>query len=142
VPGVPTDVIAGLTPALTTVRLSLHVFAATIWVGGQLTVAGLLPTARNLGEGAPRAIARAFARIQWPAYFVLIATGIWNISDEHHATSAWSTVLGAKIAIVAVAGIAAIAHTRSKTKTGLATYGALTTIASLVALVLGIVLAG
>jgi putative copper export protein len=136
------NLIAGLTPALTAVRLSIHVLAATLWVGGQFTVAGLLPTIRKLGEDAPRAVARTFARIQWPAYVLLVLTGTWNISEEHHPSSAWSAVLGAKIAVVAVAGIAAIAHTRSKTKAGLATYGALTSLASIVALVLGVVLAG
>lgn len=136
------DVIAGLAPALTTVRLSIHVLAATIWVGGQFTVAGLLPTVRKLGEDAPRKVARAFARLQWPAFALLVLTGIWNVSEEHHASTAWSTVLGAKIAIVAVAGIAAVAHTRSKTKAGLALYGALTALASVVALVLGVLLAG
>ena len=34
-------------------RLILHVLAATIWVGGQFTVAGLLPTVRTLGRGRP-----------------------------------------------------------------------------------------
>ncbi len=33
---------------LDTVRLSLHVLAATVWVGGQLTLVGLLPGLRAL----------------------------------------------------------------------------------------------
>lgn len=131
-----------LTAPLATLRLSLHVLAATVWVGGQFTVAGLLPTVRGLGEGAPRAVARAFARIQWPAFVVLVLTGIWNVTAEHHPSTAWSVVLGAKVAIVVVAAVAAIAHSRARTKAGLATYGGLTALASLAALVLGVVLTG
>ena len=34
-------------------RLFLHVFAASIWVGGQIVMGALVPTARTLGEDAP-----------------------------------------------------------------------------------------
>ena len=40
------------------VRLFLHVLAATIWVGGQFTLAGLVPVLRPLGPDATRAAAR------------------------------------------------------------------------------------
>ena len=33
-----------LTPALDGVRASLHVLAAAVWVGGQITMAGLVPS--------------------------------------------------------------------------------------------------
>ena len=64
-------------------RLILHVLAATVWVGGQFTVAGLLPTIRTLGEEAPKKVARAFGRLLWPAYGVLVVTGFWNIGCPH-----------------------------------------------------------
>ena len=56
--------LAALTSTLAAVRLSLHVLAATVWVGGQIVVAGLLPTVRALGGDATKRVARAFGRIQ------------------------------------------------------------------------------
>ena len=134
---------AALAPALAGVRLSLHVLAAAIWVGGQITLAGLVPTARDLGPTAPRALARAFARVQWPAYALLVATGVWNVSAVHAGQpTAWQTVVSAKIAVVAVAGVAAWRHTRSATTPAIAAWGALTALSSLAALVMGVFLAG
>jgi putative copper export protein len=41
-----------------TVRLFLDVLAATVWVGGQLTLAALVPVLRRPGPDAPRVAAR------------------------------------------------------------------------------------
>lgn len=133
-----------LADALTITRLSLHVLGAAVWVGGQLTVGGLLPTVRRLGDDAGRKIARAFGRLQWPAYVVLLATGVWNITASHpaSATSSWRVILWVKIAVVVAAGVAAFVHQRSRSKAGLAIGGAVTGIASVAALVLGVALAG
>jgi len=133
-----------LAPAIDAIRLSLHVLAAAVWVGGQVTVAGLLPTVRTLGGEAPRAVARAFGRLQWPAYLVLIATGIWNVLavDPRRAGGAWNVVLGVKIGVVLLAGAGALWHQRARTRVGLALWGAVASLASLGALVLGVLLAG
>ncbi len=132
------------TPALDAVRLSLHVLAATIWVGGQFTLAGLVGTARRLGPEAPKALAGAFARLSWPAYAVLVLTGLWNIAATHPSTQSglWQAVLGVKVGVVALAGLAAWAHSRSRHPRGTAAWGALSGLSSLAALVLGVVLAG
>ncbi len=133
----------GLSSALDGIRLSVHVLAAAIWVGGQFTLAGLVPTARGLGEGAPKALAQAFSRMQWPAYGVLVVTGFWNISAVHAGQPhAWVVVLVVKIVVVALAGVSAYLHTRSSTKRGLALWGALTALSSTAALVMGVFLAG
>jgi hypothetical protein len=125
-------------------RLIIHALAATIWVGGQFTVAGLLPTIRTLGDDAPKKVAGALGRLLWPAYGVLILTGFWNISavDAKHASSAWNAVLGIKITIVLIAGVAVFLHQRSTSKVGLAVWGAVGALASVVALCLGVFLAG
>jgi putative copper export protein len=125
-------------------RLVLHVLAATVWVGGQFTVAGLLPTIRTFGDDAPKQVARSFARLLWPAYAVLVVTGFWNISavDAKHASAAWTAVLSVKIATVVLAGVAVFLHQRSTTRAGLAVWGAIGAIASVAALALGVFLAG
>src|SRR4051794_37140730 len=72
-----------LSVALDTIRLFVHVLAATVWVGGQLTLAGLVPGLRALGPDVPRTVARRFNRIAWPAFGVLFLTGLWNLSETH-----------------------------------------------------------
>jgi putative copper export protein len=133
-----------LAPGLDGFRQILHVLAATVWVGGQFTVAGLLPTIRTLGDDAPKKVARAFGRLLWPAYGVLLLTGFWNIGavDAKHASSAWNTVLGIKISVVLIAGVAVFLHQRSTSKVGLAVWGAIGALASVAALCLGVFLAG
>jgi len=133
----------GLAPALDAIRLSLHVLGAAIWVGGQITMAGLVPTARRLGPEAPRTLARAFARLQWPAYALVVATGFWNVAAVGSGQStAWQVVLGVKVVLVALAGIGAWLHARATTKAGLAAWGAISSLSSLAALVMGVFLAG
>jgi putative copper export protein len=125
-----------------TVRLFLHVLAATVWVGGQLTLAALVPALRRLGPDVPRAAARRFNVVAWPAYGVLIATGIWNIAAVSPMTATYRNTLIAKLVVVAASGITAFLHARSKSTVGLAVWGALTGLTALGALFLGIVLAG
>jgi putative copper export protein len=122
-----------------TVRVFVHVAAATVWVGGQITLAGLVPGLRALAPDAPRTVARRFNRIAWPAYGVLIATGIWNIVD---LSPDWSSDYGrtvmVKIAVVAASGLSALFHSRARTPRGLAVWGASSGVTALGALFLGV----
>jgi putative copper export protein len=120
------------------------VLAAAVWVGGQVVLAGLVGPTRRLSAEAPRALARAFARLSWPAFAVLLATGIWNIAASHPSeqSSAWRTVLWVKVAVVVAAGVGAGLHTRAKGPRGLALWGSVAGLASVTALVLGVLLAG
>ena len=133
-----------LADAPTIIRLSLHVLAATIWVGGQFTLAGLVPVLRRSGVDVAPAAARQFARLAWPAYAVLLATGIWNIAATHPGRQdrAWQAVLGAKIGVFLLSGLSAWMHQRSTRPRDLAIWGALTGVTAPVALVLGVALAG
>jgi putative copper export protein len=133
-----------LASGLDTLRLTIHVLAATVWVGGQIVLAGLVGPSRRLGVEAPKELARAFARMAWPAYAVLVLTGFWNISTFTWSdqTTAWKTVLIAKIVVVALAGLGALLHQKAATKAQLALWGSVAGTASIAALVMGILLAG
>jgi putative copper export protein len=120
-------------------RLSLHVLAATVWVGGQLVLAALVPALRRVSPEAPAAAAQAFARVAWPAFGVLLLTGAWNtwaVRDELEGTHAW-LYLG-KIAAVVLSGVTAAAHERATTPRALAMTGAATGASALLALLLGV----
>jgi putative copper export protein len=124
-------------------RLFLHILGATVWVGGQITLAGLVPVLRTAGVDVPRSAARQFNRIAWPAFGVLILTGIWNISADHaeiNHVSDFRNTLWAKLAMVALSGLSAYLHMRAKTKAGNAIWGAATALFALAALFLGLVL--
>jgi putative copper export protein len=133
-----------LAPALDTVRLTLHVLAATVWVGGQIVMTGLIGPARQIGGDAPKVLARAFARMAWPAFVILVATGIWNVTAVHYSSqdTAWKAVLMAKIAVVIVAGVATFLHQRSTSRGQLALWGSVAGVTSIAALVMGVLLAG
>lgn len=128
-----------------TVRLFLHVLAATVWVGGQLVLAVLVPVLRRFGTEALGAAARRFNQVAWTAFGVLVVTGIWNIvavkAQISHSAS-YRTTLIVKLAVVVVSGVTAALHIRSRTARDRAIFGALTAISALAALFLGVLLAG
>jgi putative copper export protein len=136
--------VSGTAPAVDAVRLGLHVLAATVWVGGQIVMLGLLPAARSIGGDAPKQLARAFARLAWPAYALLWITGLWNISTFTFSdqSTAWKVVLWVKVVLVAVAGAATFLHGRARSRAGLAAWGSIAGIASIAALFMGVALAG
>jgi putative copper export protein len=125
------------------VRLSLHVLAATIWVGGQLVLASLVPVLRRAGADTVRLAARRFNAVAWPAFGVLVLTGIWNVAAErHHLHGAYRTTLVVKLVVVALSGLAAVLHLRAGGSAARGIWGAATAITALAALVLGILLSG
>jgi len=126
------------------VRLFLHVLAATIWVGGQFTLAGLVPVLRPLGPDATRAAARRFNVLAWPAFAVLVVTGVWNLTAVHvgNASTEYLVTLFVKLAAVGVSGAGAAVHILGRSKAALAVGGALSSLGAIVALFLGVVLHG
>lgn len=126
-----------------TIRLFLHVVAASVWVGGQITLAALVPALRGAGVDVPKAAANAFNRIAWPAFGILVATGIWNViaeSDKNHG--AYSATLNLKYTLVLASGLTAYLHLRASSKRNLAIFGALTGLTALGAMFVGVLLAG
>ncbi|HTL84279.1 MAG TPA: hypothetical protein VL856_03800 [Acidimicrobiia bacterium] len=96
------------------VRLFLHVLGATVWVGGQIVLAALVPALRRTGgRDATLAAARRFQLVAWPAFALLLATGVWNLFAVHAAdqSSSYLRTLFVKLVLVAVSGIGALGHT-------------------------------
>jgi putative copper export protein len=125
-----------------TVRLFLHVLAATIWVGGQLTLAGLVPVVRKLGPEATRAVARQFDRLAWPAFAVLLATGVWNLLevDIGDASTEYQVTVMVKLLFVALTGGGAAVHRVASSNRVLAIGGAASGLGAIGALFLGVLL--
>ena len=122
-------------------RLFLHVLAATIWVGGQITLGALVPVLRRAGADIPRIAARQFGRVAWTAFAVLLATGFWNLAsydgkDRH----GFAATISLKLVFVGLSGIAAVVHSNAKSRLWLALGGAATALFALAALFMGIVL--
>jgi putative copper export protein len=126
-----------------TVRVFLHVLAATVWVGGQLSLAVLVPVLRRAAAEASRAAARRFNAVAWPAFAVLVATGVWNVlAESEEVERRYATTLAVKVVVVVLSGAAAFAHTRARTRRGVAVYGGVSATAALAALFVGVLLAG
>jgi putative copper export protein len=102
-----------LTVDAATIRLFLHVVGATVWVGGQIVLGGLVPVVRkNAGVDTVRAVARRFQWFAWPAFVLLLVTGVWNLTAVHAAdqSSAYLTTLFVKLLLVGLSGAAAAGH--------------------------------
>lgn len=131
-----------LSPTTATLRLFLHVLAATIWVGGQIALAGVVPVLRRDAPTVTRAVARAFAKVAWPAFAVLVATGVWNLVaiDVSSTDTAYQVTVFVKVAVAVIAAVAVAIHSIGQSKLALALGGAIGLLGSLAALYLGILL--
>lgn len=131
-----------LSPTLATFRLFLHVVAATIWVGGQFTLAGVVPALRKAAPEATKPVAQAFARLAWPAFGVLVVTGMWNITaiDITDTSSAYQATVMAHIALAAGAGIFVAVHQFGASIAAKAIGGSLGALLSIGALFVGLLL--
>lgn len=126
------------------VRTVLHVLSVSVWLGGQIVMLGLLPALRSLqDEEAPRAAARAFGHVAWPAFGVAVATGIWNLLavDVAEATGAYNAVFGVKLLLVAVSGAAAALHQSTPSRAVRGVTGGVGFVAAFGAFALGIAMA-
>lgn len=133
-----------LSVSWTTIRLFLHVLGATVWVGGQLTLVGLVPTLRSLDPDGPRLAARRFNVLAWSAFALLVVTGVWNLLavEVGDKTTAWQATLGLKLLLVAASGIGAAFHAGARSKVVLAAGGAVALIGGIAAVFLGLQLSG
>ena len=103
-----------LTADVHLVTLWVHITAACVWIGGQITVAAMLPLARR-DPGLSAQMGRRFQYVAWPAFALLLATGVLNILYLHMTWAAlWNTdsgrTLALKLVLVAISGVAAATH--------------------------------
>jgi putative copper export protein len=131
-----------LSPNLHTIRLFLHVLAASVWVGGQIALAGVVPGVRKISPEATTAMARGFARVAWPAFAVVVLTGFWNLAevDVADTSTAYQITLFLKVALAMASGAAAVVHQVGRSKAALAIGGAIGLLAALGAMFCGYLL--
>lgn len=124
-------------------RIFLHVLGASIWVGGQIVLALLVPVLRKRDADLPKAVARAFNKIGWPAYALLLITGMWNLANPPETVSAaYQMTLGIKMFLVVISGLSAYVHTKSKSPASSAIWGAISGLSALATMFVGVTLAG
>lgn len=131
-----------LSPTADTVRLFLHVLAASVWVGGQVVLGGLVPSLRAAHPDSTKVAARAFQRLAWPAFALLVVTGIWNVLavEMTSAPSDYMATAMLHIALAALAGVSAAVHSFGRSTVALAVGGAVGLLTALGALFVGILL--
>jgi putative copper export protein len=131
-----------LSPTLETVRMFLHVLAAAVWVGGQIVLGGLVPSLRRAFPDSGQVVAQAFARVAWPAFAIVVVTGLWSLGEISVAetSTSYQVTLFVKILLVMTSGAAAFVHQIGQTKAALAVGGALGLLAALGAMFCGLLL--
>ena len=131
-----------LEPSLTTLRLFLHVLAASIWVGGQIVLAGLVTSLRRHAPESTKVAAQAFNKVAWPAFVVLVVTGIWSLLAVEVGDTTWEYQITVMLHILlsAIAGMSAAVHAVGRSTLALAVGGALGLLSSLGAMFVGLIL--
>lgn len=131
-----------LSPTIDSIRLFLHVLAASVWVGGQIVLGGLVPKLRKVAPESLKVAANAFARIAWPAFAVVVVTGMWNILDitVGDMTSEYQITMFVHVLLAMAAAMFVVIHSIGQTKLALALGGALGLLTSLGAMFVGILL--
>ena len=133
---------------LDALRSFLHILSVTVWVGGQIVVAGLIPLLRKVDRSAgpvpdgemsvTQQAARRFGRISWPFFALAIITGLWSIGEIEWSasTGTWQTLFFVKMALVAASGVGAWLHTRAQRAPERALFAGLASLSALAALLI------
>jgi putative copper export protein len=123
-------------------RIFLHLLAVSVWVGGQIVLAALVPLLRGLGPDVPRRAAVRFGQVAWPFFALAVVTGIWNMAEVNIAdkSTAYGVTLAVKLLVVTVAGIAAAWHSNTSSVTLRAITGSVGLVGSILAMVFGVML--
>lgn len=121
-------------------RTILHLLGVSVWLGGQIVMLGLLPVLHKLGGDIPKQVAAAFGRVAWPAFGLIVVTGIWNILaiDLGEVTTGYNAVFGIKMLLVVATGLAAGMHQSTDKPAVRGITGAVGFMAAVAAFVLGV----
>ena len=131
-----------LSPTADSIRLFLHVLAASVWVGGQIVLGGLVPKLRQVAPESLKVAANAFARIAWPAFAVVVVTGMWNILEitVGDMSTEYQVSMFVHVLLAMAAAMFVVIHSVGQTKLALALGGALGLLTSLGAMFVGVLL--
>jgi putative copper export protein len=131
-----------LTPALDTLRISLHLASVAVWVGGQIVIAAIVPALRSEHRSALPLVAKGFARVAWPAFAVSVLTGMWSIMtvDVGSTSSGYQLAMMLKVLAVLLSGGAAAIHSAGSSTAAKAIGGSLGLVFALAAVVLGVLI--
>ena len=105
------------------VLLWIHIVAASVWVGGLITLGALVTALRRAGAERPllQAMARRFGTVSWVAMAVAVATGVWQVS---RLDIPWSNDrLELKVGLVVLAAGLALLHQLTAKRTSPAVRG-------------------
>jgi putative copper export protein len=127
-----------LTINLDVIRLTLHVLGATIWVGGQIVLLALVGPLRRAAPAAIAPAARVFAWVAWPAFALLVVTGVWLIAAAGQQSDAYRTTLMIKMVFVLLSGVGAGLHTFLKNPSLRGISAAVALVSALCAVLLGV----
>lgn len=132
-----------ISPTLDSVRVFLHLIAVAVWVGGQIVLAGIVPQLRSVAPEAMKTVAQGFARIAWPAFLVIVFTGMWGLGtiDVADQSSAYLATFGIKMLLVGAAVIATLIHSQGTSKAAKGIGGAASLLTSLLAAFAGVLMA-
>lgn len=137
--------------------LWIHVIAACVWIGGQITLAMIVPMLRTSPGLLVQDIARRFQKLAWAAFAVLIVTGLINIRDAGISlanldATPQSRTLSAKLILVFISGLAAFLHaywvtprmrnaSQAKRAVAVGTLGGVSVLAAILAALFGVAIA-
>jgi putative copper export protein len=136
--------------------LWIHVLAACIWIGGQITLGMIMPMLRTVPD-VMRDIARRFQNLAWGAFAILIVTGLINLHDAGISltnlnATPQSRTLSIKLIFVFISGAAAALHaywvtprmrnaSHAKRAAAVGTLGGISLLAAMLAALFGVAIA-
>lgn len=131
-----------ITPTIDTLRLFLHVLAASVWVGGQIVLGVLVPRLRASHPQTVKSAANAFARAAWPAFGLTVVTGIWSILELSisDTDSDYQVTLFVHVLLAVATAVFAVIHSVGRGRLALALGGSLGLLTGLGAMFVGLLL--